>query len=107
MDYIVAVLIKPGSIEQLVYSFLVSLTFLVLCAVSRPPRDDSDNMFSDACNFCLTAMFFCCVLLKLGTLTEAVNPLLPPQRLSWRCGCPVTLHRMMPPEKPSAEMGAE
>jgi hypothetical protein len=23
------------------------------------------------------------------------------QRLSWRCGCPVTLHRMMPPEKPS------
>ena len=62
-----AVLIRPGSVEQLVVSFLVCLTFLLLSAVARPLREDSDDVFANACNFCITSMFFCCIILKLGT----------------------------------------
>ena len=76
-----AVLVTPGSIQQLVISFIVCLTFLLLTAVCRPMHDESDNIFANACNFCLTAMFFCFFILKVGTLTEAVNNLLPPQLL--------------------------
>ena len=34
-----AVLIAPGSVQQLVISFLVSLVYMLICAVSMPFKD--------------------------------------------------------------------
>ena len=61
-----AVLIKPGSIEQLVMAFLVSLSYMLLVAVARPFKATSDDVFATACCFALTAFLMFCVILKVS-----------------------------------------
>ena len=74
-----AVLIMPGSIEQLIVAFLFSLSYLLLVSVAQPFKDDADDHFAKACGFGLSAVFFFCVILKMGVLTDAVGDVLSEQ----------------------------
>jgi len=71
-----AVLVRPGSIYQLVAAFLFALTYMLLIAVAQPFREQSDDFFAKACGFGLSSLFFFCVILKVGVLAEAVNDVL-------------------------------
>ena len=71
-----AVLLKPGSLEQLVVAFLFCLVFLLLVSVAMPFRSDDDDYFAKACGFSLTALFFFSVILKVGVFAEAVDGVL-------------------------------
>ena len=77
------VLILPGTVPQLVIAFVFSLVFMLLASTAQPFRDgrplqvepvfpqlafpevltlwcaDGDDYFAKACNFSLTALFFC------------------------------------------------
>ncbi len=44
-----AILIKPGTVEQAVISFLVAILFLLLHAVAVPFKADGDNYIGQAC----------------------------------------------------------
>ena len=44
-----AILIRPGTVEQVVISFLVAILFLLLHAVAVPFKADSDNYIGQAC----------------------------------------------------------
>ena len=44
-----AILIRPGTVEQAVISFLVAILFLLLHAVAVPFKADSDNYIGQAC----------------------------------------------------------
>ena len=73
-----AVILDPGSIPQLVAAFIFSLIFMLLCAIAAPFKDDSDDYFSKACGFALSAVFFFSVILKISVLTDAVEDQLSP-----------------------------
>ena len=74
-----AVMIMPGSIEQLIIAFLFSIIFMLLVSVAQPFKDDADDIFAKACGFSLTSVFFFAVILKVGVLTEAVDDVLSDQ----------------------------
>ena len=61
-----AVLILPGSVQQLLVAFVFSLVYMMLGSVARPYREPGDDLFAKSCNFTLTALFFFCVVLKAG-----------------------------------------
>ena len=44
-----AILIRPGTVEQAVISFLVAILFLLLHAVAVPFKADGDNYIGQAC----------------------------------------------------------
>ena len=45
-----ALLVRPGTVEQLVISFLVALSMMLLFAVSAPFKDDGDDYFAQVRN---------------------------------------------------------
>ena len=63
-----AVLILPGTIQQVMLAFVFSLVYMLLLPSRRPSRDVGDDHFAKACGFALTSMFFFCVALKVGVL---------------------------------------
>ena len=93
-----AILILPGTVEQLVICFLVALSHMLLHAVAMPFKDDGDNYFGQAqpqhfrghpyrrtagritlaslpqaCNFALTAVFFFLLVIKTDVLADSVT----------------------------------
>ena len=80
-----AVLILPGTLQQLLVAFLFCLVFTLLVAIAMPFRHAADDYFAKAVGFALTAFFFFSVILKVGVLTEAVDDVLT-QRLRDRFG---------------------
>ena len=74
-----AVLVMPGTIEQLMIAFLVTLGYMLLFAVAAPYKNDSDDYFAKACSFALTAVFFFAVVIKFGVLTDAMDVMLSKQ----------------------------
>ena len=75
-----AVLILPGSVEQLLIAFLFSLVYMLLVSVTMPFRDAMDDYFAKACAVSLTTLFFFSVVLKFASLTVEVEGVLT-QRL--------------------------
>ena len=71
-----AVLISPGSIEQLVIAFMFALIYMLLTSVVRPYKSRGDDYFAQACSFGLVAVFFFSIILKLGVLTSEVHDVL-------------------------------
>ena len=76
-------LILPGTVEQLVIAFVVSLAFMLISSVAAPFRDSSDEHMAKACAFSLVAVFFFSVILKVSVLAEEVDGVLT-QRLRER-----------------------
>ena len=66
----VAVGIKPGTLTQLICGTTFMLCYLMIQIQARPFKNLADNFIALAASFFLLALFLCCVLLKLGTLTE-------------------------------------
>jgi|TARA_B110001469_G_C9549399_1_gene272608 hypothetical protein len=60
-----AVLVSPGSIEQLVSAYLVALICMLLTSTARPFKNHGDDYFAEACSFGITAVFFFCIILKV------------------------------------------
>ena len=99
-----ALLVRPGTVEQLVISFLIALSMMLLFAVAAPFKDDGDDYFAQvcstptlppstpiqtpnaseptgwqACSFALTAVFFFLLVIKFGVLANSVDQLLAGQ----------------------------
>ena len=68
-----AILIRPGTVEQLVICFLVVLSHMLLHAVAMPFKNDGDNYVGQACNFALTGFFFFLLVIKFDVLTDSVD----------------------------------
>ena len=71
-----AVLLRPGSIEQLIIGFLVALVFLLLASVAHPFRSTLDDVFLMACSFALVAVFFFSIVLRVAVLAEETSSVL-------------------------------
>ena len=48
-----ALLVRPGTVEQLVISFLIALSMMLLFAVAAPFKDDGDDYFAQVCAIAL------------------------------------------------------
>ena len=80
----VACVVSPGSLSQLMMGTCVTLVFLVLQVQLRPHKRPEEGSLATADGFFLLIIFFCCILIKMGTVTElkAVREQLPTTLLS-------------------------
>ena len=60
---------------QLIISFAFSLVILLFTSVARPFQRSGHDEFSLLCNFSLAMIFFFCLVLKMGVLSEDVEDL--------------------------------
>ena len=74
-----AVLVAPGSIEQLVCAFVISLVSGLFVAIAQPFKAYGDDYFAKGCSFALTSLFFFSVILKFGVLTDEVDAVMSEQ----------------------------
>ena len=63
----------PGTLNQLVLAFIVVLCFLVMLMVAKPYKRPEDDVIALATGFALVMFFFFTLVLKVQTLTEAVE----------------------------------
>ena len=70
------VLILPGSTMQLIFGFGFSLVLLLMTAITEPYTSRSNDYFALLCNFCLVALMFFSLVLKVGLLSEEVEGIL-------------------------------
>ena len=74
------VLIRPGSVLQLLIAFVFSLICILLTAVASPFKSDVDNSVAKALGFALVAVFFFALVIKVNVLTEDVDAFLGGQQ---------------------------
>ena len=60
-----ATFIYPGTIVQLIAALIVSLSFFALQMQAQPYKENFDDILASAMQLATTAMFICCVLLKV------------------------------------------
>ena len=70
------VLILPGSTTQLIIGFAFSLLLLLMTTITDPYASRSHDYFALLCNFCLVALMFFSLVLKVGLLSEEVEGML-------------------------------
>ena len=69
------VLIQQGSTVQLVIAFVYTLVMLLFTSITEPYALKTCDYFSLLCNFSLVAVFFFCLVLKMGGFAEEVDNL--------------------------------
>jgi len=67
------VLIKRGSLVQLIIGGASCAIFMLVQTQAAPYRDLGDEYLASCCSFTLLIFFLCCLIMKLGTLTEVSN----------------------------------
>ena len=65
--------IAPGSIMQLAVAFVIVLCFLVALCLAKPYKEPTDDLVALAAGFGLVMFFFLSLILKVQTLSEAVE----------------------------------
>lgn len=65
-----AVVIWPGSLTQLSVGTSVALVFLTVQMQARPFRRTTDDFVALSSSLSLVVLFFCCILLKVGSVVE-------------------------------------
>ena len=84
-----AVLILPGTIEQLLISYLLALVYMLLFAVARPFKEEGDDSFAKACSFALVSVFFFSIVIKVREHASPCPPILAAASSSlcirWAC----------------------
>ena len=65
--------VAPGSIMQLAVAFVIVLCFLVALCLAQPYKEPTDDVIALAAGFGLVMFFFISLILKVQTLTEAVE----------------------------------
>ena len=61
---------------QLIFGFAFSLVLLLMTAITEPYTSRSNDYFALLCNFCLVALMFFSLVLKVGLLSEEVEGIL-------------------------------
>ena len=64
------VLIRPGSVVQLITGCVFSVVMLLFTSIAEPFQRHADDKFSLLCNFSLVMIFFFSLVLKMGLLSE-------------------------------------
>ena len=64
------VTITPGSIVQLIIGTVFSAVYLLIQMQVGPYMETSDDFLANGCSFSLVVYFLCCIMFKVGTLTE-------------------------------------
>ena len=67
------VLIERGSIMQLVIGTAFCAIYLLLKMQVGPYKETSDDCLANGSSFALLMVFLCCIIFKVGTLTELEN----------------------------------
>ena len=67
------VLINPGSTMQLITGFAFALVMTLFVSMAEPFERRGHGKFSLLCNFSLLMVFFFCLVLKMGVLSEDVE----------------------------------
>ena len=65
--------VLPGTFNQLALAFVISLCFLVMLMVAKPYKRPEDDVIALTAGFALVMFFFFTLILKVQTLTEAVE----------------------------------
>ena len=68
--------IVPGSILQLIVAFIFALVSMLVTAVVRPFRSDTDDYVATAFGFALVAVFFFALIIKVSVLREDLESFL-------------------------------
>ena len=71
-----AVLILPGSVEQLFIAFLFSAVSVFFISLARPFKNVVDDYFAKFCAFALTLLLFFALILKVSVLKDEVDSVL-------------------------------
>ena len=71
-----AVLILPGSVEQLFIAFLFSAVSAFFVSLARPFKNVVDDYFAKFCAFALTILLFFALVLKFSVLKDEVDSVL-------------------------------
>ena len=71
-----AVLILPGSVEQLFIAFLFSAISAFFVSLAMPFKNVDDDYFAKFCAFALTILLFLALILKVSVLKEEVDSFL-------------------------------
>jgi hypothetical protein len=64
------VVIEQGSMMQLMIGTAFSACYMLLQMQVAPYTETTDDFLANSCSFALLAFFLCCIVFKLGTLTE-------------------------------------
>ena len=65
--------VMEGTLNQLVLAFIIVLCFLVMLMVAKPYKRPEDDVIALTVSFALVMFFFFTLILKVQTLTEAVE----------------------------------
>ena len=66
-------IVMPGELNQLVIAFVIALCFLIMLMIAKPYKRPEDDVISLTAGFALVMFFFFTLILKVETLTEAVD----------------------------------
>jgi hypothetical protein len=67
------VLFERGSVTQLILATGFCASYLMIQTACNPFHDMSEDYLANGCSFALLVVFLCCIVLKLGTLTEQAD----------------------------------
>jgi hypothetical protein len=67
------VMFERGSITQLVLATVFSAVYLLIQTACNPYLKPMEDHLANGCSFSLLVFFLCCIVFKLGTLTEQPN----------------------------------
>ena len=73
VGFLVVIFPHLSTLVQLVAAFSVCLASFFLESLAAPQRREGDHYFVQACLFALSAVFFFCIVLVVGTLVEEVD----------------------------------
>ena len=73
----VAVFLRPGSVMQLAFALIVSVTFLALHMEAAPFRLESSDHVAFSIDLFLCFLFFFCLVIKIQVLVETLDASLP------------------------------
>jgi hypothetical protein len=66
----VFVVIKQGSLTQLMVGTAFSAAYMLLQMQAGPYAEPSADFLANGCSFALLIFMLCCICFKIGTLTE-------------------------------------
>jgi len=66
----VFVMIEQGSMIQLILGTTFSAAYMLIQMQTGPYASMSDDFLANSCSFALLVFFLCCIVFKVGTLTE-------------------------------------
>merc|ERR1740130_1965614 len=70
----IMVRIQNDTIVQLGVAMVFTMIFMLVASIAAPFRKQENDYFAVTCNFLLTAVFLFCIMLKVKTVAETLDP---------------------------------